>query len=226
MRAQSAFGEELKEVQQVNAIDTSASLGTVDAHLDMLRPAISNYGGSVQVPPPPPLPSRGILDWQAITPQQYPLFCTCAPFSLSACVFCSCISISDIFDRCCRSHHTSTAQTDVDAVHTRSEPTGSGEESSSLCCGRMPHSAWWRRLQVVEMTGGVCTVRYDGPPPIAMGIKVCIRQPTCCLLILQWTAHAPVYLPAPPCACLAEKLPCVHCSATRAWQVATRRYDA
>ena len=38
----------------MNAIDTSASLGNVDAHLDMLRPAISNYGGSVQVPPPPP----------------------------------------------------------------------------------------------------------------------------------------------------------------------------
>lgn len=61
MRAQSAFGEELKEVQQVNAIDTSASLGTVDAHLDMLRPAISNYGGSVQVPPPPLYPPGGSL---------------------------------------------------------------------------------------------------------------------------------------------------------------------
>lgn len=46
---QNAFGEALLEVQQVNAIDTSASLATVDAHLDMLRPAISNYGGSVEV---------------------------------------------------------------------------------------------------------------------------------------------------------------------------------
>jgi hypothetical protein len=36
-------------VQQVGAQDTSATLASVDAHLDMLRPAISNYGGSVVV---------------------------------------------------------------------------------------------------------------------------------------------------------------------------------
>jgi alanine racemase len=36
-------------VQQVGAQDTSATLATVDAHLDMLRPAIANYGGSVVV---------------------------------------------------------------------------------------------------------------------------------------------------------------------------------
>jgi Fe-S cluster biogenesis protein NfuA len=45
----SAFGDALKEVQQVGAIDTSATMASVDAHLDMLRPAISNYGGSVVV---------------------------------------------------------------------------------------------------------------------------------------------------------------------------------
>lgn len=46
---QSAFGEALKGVQQVGAVDTSATLASVDAHLDMLRPAISNYGGSIVV---------------------------------------------------------------------------------------------------------------------------------------------------------------------------------
>lgn len=46
---QSAFGEALKGVQQVGAIDTSATIASVDAHLDTLRPAISNYGGSVVV---------------------------------------------------------------------------------------------------------------------------------------------------------------------------------
>ena len=46
---QSAFGGALKGVQQVGAQDTSATLATVDAHLDMLRPAIANYGGSVAV---------------------------------------------------------------------------------------------------------------------------------------------------------------------------------
>lgn len=26
--------------------------------------------------------------------------------------------------------------------------------------------------QVREVKGGICTVKYDGPPPIAMGVKV------------------------------------------------------
>jgi hypothetical protein len=30
-------------------------------------------------------------------------------------------------------------------------------------------------LQVRALQGGVCTVKYEGPPPIAMGIKVCCR---------------------------------------------------
>ncbi len=44
---QATFGEQLLEVQQVNQIDTSASVGSVN--LDMLRPAIQGYGGSVEV---------------------------------------------------------------------------------------------------------------------------------------------------------------------------------
>lgn len=43
------FGEQLLEVQQVDQIDTSASLDSVNSHLDMLRPAIKSYGGSVEV---------------------------------------------------------------------------------------------------------------------------------------------------------------------------------
>ncbi|KAL3160178.1 hypothetical protein ABBQ32_010944 [Trebouxia sp. C0010 RCD-2024] len=43
------FGEQLLEVQQVDQIDTSASVASVNGHLDMLRPAIQGYGGSVEV---------------------------------------------------------------------------------------------------------------------------------------------------------------------------------
>lgn len=43
------FGEQLLEVQQVDQIDTSASVASVNNHLDMLRPAIQGYGGSVEV---------------------------------------------------------------------------------------------------------------------------------------------------------------------------------
>lgn len=43
------FGEQLLEVQQVDQIDTSASVASVNSHLDMLRPAIQGYGGSVEV---------------------------------------------------------------------------------------------------------------------------------------------------------------------------------
>ena len=46
---QATFGEQLLEVQQVDHIDTSASVASVDSHLDILRPAIKGYGGSVQV---------------------------------------------------------------------------------------------------------------------------------------------------------------------------------
>ena len=48
---QGAFGERLKEVKQVDAIDTRATVAGVDSHLDMLRPAIKSYGGSVKVRP-------------------------------------------------------------------------------------------------------------------------------------------------------------------------------
>ena len=46
---QGAFGEALKEVRQVDAKDTSSSVLSVNSHLDMLRPAIKSYGGSVEV---------------------------------------------------------------------------------------------------------------------------------------------------------------------------------
>jgi hypothetical protein len=44
-------------VQQVGAQDTSATLASIDAHLDMLRPAISNYGGSIVVRSEPSTPN-------------------------------------------------------------------------------------------------------------------------------------------------------------------------
>ncbi|GJP59576.1 hypothetical protein CLOP_g12643 [Closterium sp. NIES-67] len=43
------FPTQLKEVVQVDVIDTSVTVASVDAHLDMLRPAISGFGGRVQV---------------------------------------------------------------------------------------------------------------------------------------------------------------------------------
>lgn len=44
-----SFGDELVEVLQVDQQDTSASVTTVDEHLDLLRPAIDGYGGKVEV---------------------------------------------------------------------------------------------------------------------------------------------------------------------------------
>jgi Fe-S cluster biogenesis protein NfuA len=44
-----AFGDQLLAVEQVEAVDTAATLIAVDGHLDMLRPAIKNYGGTVKV---------------------------------------------------------------------------------------------------------------------------------------------------------------------------------
>lgn len=45
-----AFGDQLKEVVAINPqVDGSATVEAVDSHLDMLRPAITSYGGSVTV---------------------------------------------------------------------------------------------------------------------------------------------------------------------------------
>jgi Fe-S cluster biogenesis protein NfuA len=45
-----AFGDQLKEVISIGgAVDTSATVESVDMHLNMLRGAISAYGGSVEV---------------------------------------------------------------------------------------------------------------------------------------------------------------------------------
>ncbi|CAI5483186.1 unnamed protein product [Closterium sp. Yama58-4] len=46
---QRCFPTQLKEVVQVDVIDTSVTVASVDGHLDMLRPAISGFGGRVQV---------------------------------------------------------------------------------------------------------------------------------------------------------------------------------
>ncbi|GLJ07063.1 hypothetical protein SUGI_0056910 [Cryptomeria japonica] len=43
------FGDALKEIRQVDQQDMSATVVSVNSHLDMLRPAINNYGGSVEV---------------------------------------------------------------------------------------------------------------------------------------------------------------------------------
>uniref|UniRef100_A0A0D6QVR1 NIF system FeS cluster assembly NifU C-terminal domain-containing protein n=1 Tax=Araucaria cunninghamii TaxID=56994 RepID=A0A0D6QVR1_ARACU len=43
------FGDALREIRQVDQQDMSATVASVNSHLDMLRPAIHNYGGSVEV---------------------------------------------------------------------------------------------------------------------------------------------------------------------------------
>eukprot|EP00249_Psilotum_nudum_P021913 c28297_g1_i2 orf=667-2055(+) len=43
------FGDAFKEVIQVDQKEISATIKTINAHLDILRPAIHNYGGSVEV---------------------------------------------------------------------------------------------------------------------------------------------------------------------------------
>lgn len=46
----SKFGDKLKDILQVDAIDTAvASVEMVDQHLNLIRPAIHNFGGSVEV---------------------------------------------------------------------------------------------------------------------------------------------------------------------------------
>ncbi|GFH20456.1 Nifu-like protein chloroplastic-like [Haematococcus lacustris] len=45
-----AFGDALLEVVQVDKVDVAtASVANINAHLDMLRGAIHNFGGSVEV---------------------------------------------------------------------------------------------------------------------------------------------------------------------------------
>ncbi len=46
---QGAFGAKLKGVQQLDAVNLSADVASVDAHLDMLRPAIASYSAKVEV---------------------------------------------------------------------------------------------------------------------------------------------------------------------------------
>lgn len=43
------FGDVLKEIRQVDQQNIHATVVSVNSHLDMLRPAIHNYGGSVEV---------------------------------------------------------------------------------------------------------------------------------------------------------------------------------
>ncbi|KAI8467931.1 MAG: NifU-like domain-containing protein [Monoraphidium minutum] len=44
-----AFGDALKGVLQVDKVDTSASVASVDDHLNVVRPAINGMGGAVEV---------------------------------------------------------------------------------------------------------------------------------------------------------------------------------
>lgn len=44
-----SFGDAMKELVQVDKIDISASVMAVNTHLDVLRPAIANYGGTIDV---------------------------------------------------------------------------------------------------------------------------------------------------------------------------------
>ncbi|GBG69753.1 hypothetical protein CBR_g4584 [Chara braunii] len=46
---ESKFGERLKQVIQVDKQDIGATVESVNSHLDILRPAITNYGGEVEV---------------------------------------------------------------------------------------------------------------------------------------------------------------------------------
>ena len=140
---QSAFGEALKGVQQVGAQDTSATLASVDAHLDMLRPAISNYGGSIVVRSKPStlhLPRT-----------------TCTPRSML------------------RPNDRQDPQNEVARHCTFATAAVTVGVAQMLESGRavLPERLWNVRVQVRTLQGGVCTVKYDGPPPIAMGIKVC-----------------------------------------------------
>ncbi len=49
MAVQATFGEQLREIVEVDRPDSSASVASVDNHLGVLRPAIQGYGGTVTV---------------------------------------------------------------------------------------------------------------------------------------------------------------------------------
>jgi Fe-S cluster biogenesis protein NfuA len=71
-----AFGDQLVAVEQVEAVDTAATLIAVDGHLDMLRPAIKNYGGTVKVCHYTLRPSKH-QDWRFVSACP----CACSAFS-------------------------------------------------------------------------------------------------------------------------------------------------
>ena len=43
------FGDKLKGVVELKKQETPANKETIDAHIDMLRPAITNYGGTCEI---------------------------------------------------------------------------------------------------------------------------------------------------------------------------------
>ena len=47
--SQATFGEQLREIVEVDRPDSGASIASVDMHLGVLRPAIQGYGGAVTV---------------------------------------------------------------------------------------------------------------------------------------------------------------------------------
>ncbi|KAK3280899.1 hypothetical protein CYMTET_11301 [Cymbomonas tetramitiformis] len=48
-RLREVFGDAVTDVYQVQLVEPDSTVDTVNTHLDFLRPAISNYGGSVEV---------------------------------------------------------------------------------------------------------------------------------------------------------------------------------
>lgn len=48
-RLREVFGDAVTDVYQVQLVQPESTIDTVNTHLDFLRPAISNYGGSVEV---------------------------------------------------------------------------------------------------------------------------------------------------------------------------------
>ena len=45
------------------------------------------------------------------------------------------------------------------------------QQSGLLCCAE-----WVEHMQVLEVGQGVCKVRFEGPPPIGMGVQAAIKD--------------------------------------------------
>ena len=132
-------------MHQLDAVNLSAGVASVDAHLDMLRPAIASYGAKVEV-------------------RRIGLSCTISDGSGHP----SLVHLSDVEYS---SVHELSRTLQVPPGYQGAQVCGWLASSGLLCCAECVDC-----LQVLEVEQGVCKVRFEGPPPIGMGVQAAIKD--------------------------------------------------